>query len=264
MSAVIDLTGKRFGRLSVTSFAHANPPRRQAYWNALCDCGERVVVHGSRLRLGHTKSCGCRVRDAGAERLFVHGEYGSAEYRTWRGMLNRCHNTREPGFANYGGRGIVVCHRWRDSFKNFLADMGRKPSTRHSIDRIDNDGNYEPDNCRWATAKEQSRNQSTNRFLTYGGETMPVAAWAERVGVKASTISRRLALGWTVDRTLTSGTGPTAGRIITFRGQGLTIAEWSRRTGISENALRERLARRWPLDVALTQRPHKGNRYVQS
>lgn len=150
---VIDMTGQRFSRLVVV---RQSPLWRHgcAQWECLCDCGERVTVNGHTLRNGNTRSCGCLMR--------THGESGpdrSPEYATWKGIKRRCSAPRCKDYKDYGGRGIRVCDRWLNSFENFLADMGRKPSPKHSIDRADNDGNYEPGNCRWATPSEQSKNR---------------------------------------------------------------------------------------------------------
>lgn len=120
-----------------------------------------------------------------------HGMTRMAEYRVWVIMRSRCQNPAVPCYPRYGGRGITVCERW-ERFSNFIADMGPRPSNRHSIDRIDNDGPYSPENCRWATTKEQCRNQRRNRLITYMGTTAPLAWWAEQIGIRMGTLSFRL------------------------------------------------------------------------
>jgi hypothetical protein len=119
-------------------------------------------------------------------------------------MHKRCYNPNWKQYADYGGRGIKVCDRWRKSYANFLADIGRRPSPNHSLDRIDHDGDYSPENCRWATAVEQARNRRMARMLTYGGETMCLSAWAERYSLRAQTLGRRLRAGWDAERALTT------------------------------------------------------------
>jgi hypothetical protein len=193
----VDLTGQRFGRLLVERRS-ANRGTSAA-WECACSCGARTTVTTGALRSGHTASCGCYSRERSAERLRsiarTHGENGSPEWLAWAGMRARCGNPKNHAFSRYGGRGIRVCTRWLDSYENFLADMGRKPSAKHSLDRIDNDGNYEPGNCRWATAMEQRHNRRDSRTITHNGETLSLADWARRTGMQLGTLWYRLSRG---------------------------------------------------------------------
>jgi hypothetical protein len=190
---VVDVTGKVFGALTVLRFVGV---RRQAMWLCRCECGKEVTVAGYHLRSGHTTSCGCT-------RNVTHGETGSPEYRTWAEIKQRCYNPKTRYFHLYGGRGIGMCVRWFDSFEEFLSDMGRKPSPKHSVDRINNDGDYEPANCRWATKMEQSHNSRKVRNLTYKGETMCQSAWARRLGISINALRNRLKRGWPPDKVFT-------------------------------------------------------------
>jgi hypothetical protein len=136
----------------------------------------------------------------------VAGRSHSREYQVWRSMRGRCDRSTDRQFRDYGARGIKVCDRWLGptGFVNFIADMGERPSSLHSIDRIDNDGPYSPDNCRWATRSEQQRNTRANRVLTLSGQSLSVAEWAERIGIPQTTISSRLKSGWCAERALTT------------------------------------------------------------
>jgi hypothetical protein len=162
MKARNDLTGQRFGKLIVTGFSHRNKDGKSCYI-CVCDCGGAKVICGGSLVSGLTRSCGC-LRIGGPGSLPKHGMSFTPEYKAWCNMKNRCLNPKLPIYKYYGGRGIKVCDRWMNSFENFLADMGKKPSLELTIDRVDNNGNYEPGNCRWATMKEQSFNKRTTKL----------------------------------------------------------------------------------------------------
>jgi hypothetical protein len=162
MTTLIDLTGRRFGRLFVLSRANS---QRGVYWRCRCDCEKQTTVQGANLCSGATRSCGCLLRETNRALKYRHGHARpgrlTPEYRSWRSLKNRCNNPRGQDYRNYGGRGIGVDARWlgKDGFLNFLHDMGRKPSPGHSIDRINNDLGYFKENCAWRTAKEQYHNR---------------------------------------------------------------------------------------------------------
>lgn len=192
--------GQKFGRVFVVKFSHRNE-RGHIFYLCRCECGTEWTTARHRLLNGSTKSCGCFCRDTSAALKTTHGYAYRAEYRAWNGILNRCRCKGDVNYHRYGGRGIRVCKRWL-KFENFIADMGDRPSAKHSIDRIDNNGNYEPSNCRWATMKEQGRNRSDNVNITYKGETKCVSAWAEERGMVMNTIRLRLQRGWSVERAI--------------------------------------------------------------
>lgn len=197
-----DLTGKKFGNWTVLGPAVVTN-KRHPKWNCLCKCGTRRPVFAQSLRSGASKGCGCTVARMASERSRKHGKSHTSLYKAWAGMKDRCFNPNNLHYAEYGGRGITVCDRWRDSFSNFIADMGdRKPGL--TIERIDNDGNYEPGNCKWATRKEQQRNRRVCNNLTFNGETLCVSEWAERIGLKHETLRGRLSRGWSVEKALTT------------------------------------------------------------
>ena len=202
MGKVIDLTGQVFGRLTVVSFAGIGS-NRSARWECICLCGAVVVINSATLRNGRTQSCGCYHKQLLRERNTSHGLCKTAEYSSWLNMRKRCNKANDPQYADYGGRGITVCEEW-ESFENFYRDMGPKPTPKHSIDRIDNDGPYCKENCRWATQKQQNTNQRSNKRLNFNGESLTISEWADRLGISASTLHSRLRLGWDTNRVLST------------------------------------------------------------
>lgn len=203
-----DLTGQTFNRLTAIRWVSRENGHQQWLWQ--CECGESTFALAIHVKRGHTKSCGCYRRRWGKKYVRTHKAKvsGQPEYETWGGLKQRCYNSKNQGYANYGGRGILICERWLDSFENFLADMGKRPTPKHSIERINNDGHYEPSNCRWATMKEQNRNKRDNKLLTFEGQTMCVSDWAAHLNVPRPRLQSRLYYGWTVERALTQPARP--------------------------------------------------------
>lgn len=190
--------GRRFGKVVILSQSASRNGRRM--WECQCDCGKLTVIRAELLRSGRTKSCGCLRYET---RNATHGMSKLPEYRVWKSMMTRCFNPHTERFKNYGGRGITICAEWK-SFPNFYRDMGRRPSPHHSIDRINNSGDYEPGNCRWATTVQQARNGRCTRIITYAGVSACLTEWAERLGMRMQVLHHRLSRGWTVRRALTT------------------------------------------------------------
>lgn len=193
----INHTGERYGRLVVETFHHQGV-RRESYWLCRCDCGETHIVAWGNLRSGDVKSCGCLHDEVAGAARRRHGMTDSRTYKIWKAMRRRCRNPSNANWTRYGGRGIRVCDRWA-IFENFLTDMGDCPSQDHSIDRVNNDGHYEPGNCRWATRHMQSRNRRDNRLLKVDGQVLTITDCAALFGRATKTIRDRLSRGVSVD-----------------------------------------------------------------
>ena len=198
MSKLIDLKGLRFVHLVVTERAGADK-HGHVMWLCQCDCGNQKVVKGHKLLSGDYKSCGCM------HRKYSHGHSDTRLYHIWRTMKARCVDPNSHKYHAYGGRGITICEEWLNSFEAFY-DWAMSNGYREnlSIDRINNDGSYCPENCRWATAKEQANNTRNNRLLIYNGESHTISEWADITGISAKAIYRRLGRGWNAAKTLTT------------------------------------------------------------
>lgn len=202
MTKMIDITDKRFVKLTVKSFVGivGNNPHNK--WLCQCDCGNEIIVSGANLRSGVTKSCNCLQKESASIANKKHGAsiVETKEYRAWLGLRKRCNNKNSFDYPQYGGRGITVCERW-DSFENFLSDMGRAPEGC-SIDRIDVNKGYSPENCRWADAITQARNKTNNRFLSANGMIKTLAEWAELSGTSRNNIHKRIVRGWSTEQAI--------------------------------------------------------------
>lgn len=184
MPKKIDITGQRYGRLIAV---RREPGRR---WIFACDCGRQKSIAMSDVRSGCTRSCGCLLSQATTARLTKHGMCKTPEYFAWQQMINRCTNPKYQHFHCYGGRGIQICERWM-KFENFFFDMGFRPSPKHSLDRRETNGNYEPGNCRWATKQEQSCNMRKNIFIEHAGKRLTMSQWARELGISPGAFWHR-------------------------------------------------------------------------
>lgn len=201
-----DLVGKRFGMLLIKSFAGYNK-RYRSLWNCTCDCGREVVRIGINLEMvPGLHSCGCWNQKRSALQLTSHGFSKPSQkcraYKSWVSMRRRCNSPGDKDYPRYGGRGIKICDRW-NSFELFMQDMGERPAGT-TLGRIDNDGPYSPENCRWETPVQQINNTSVNVFLTHEGRTQTIAQWAKEIGMRHDTLCRRIfTRNWAVGRALT-------------------------------------------------------------
>ena len=203
MGSFINEVGNTYGRLTVISKDVAGSSG-QIKWKCGCTCGNTVIVRGDSLRGGATLSCKCLNNEIASNSFTKHGMSKTTTYRSFYNMLHRCYRASHKNFDRYGGRGIKVCDRWKNSFVNFVSDMGDKPIGM-TLDRINNDKNYEPDNCQWATQKEQSRNTSRNVILSLHGETKCISDWAKDLKIPIETLSSRInKLKWNDAKALTT------------------------------------------------------------
>jgi len=203
MSVRLDIKpGRQFGRFTILSELEMRNKKRQ--FLCRCDCGTKKTIPLPNLTSGGTRSCGCLLSEKVTTRNLRHGLCGTRIYRIWVHMIGRCYNPKDKRYSYYGGRGIIICEEWRTDVVAFriwaLANGYRADLT---IDRIDNDGNYEPGNCRWTTWKAQQNNRSNNALITHDGETLTVQQWSERIGIRAGTINWRLNNKWPISKVLT-------------------------------------------------------------
>jgi len=206
MGAKVNLAGQKFGRLLVL-YDTGERKNKHVVWHCRCDCGNEVDARGDNLTSGLARSCGCYNRERVAEVQATHGmsRHGGAHpvYWVWHGMLQRCKNPNDKRYKYYGGRGITVCDEWHDAEKFIGWAVLNGWEKGLTLDRIDNNGNYKPDNCRWVTRKVQSRNMRSNHLIAFNGKTQTIAEWAEEIGINGSTLYNRINVsGWPIERAL--------------------------------------------------------------
>ena len=201
----IELAGEKIGRLNVIEGIH-KPGIERLFYRCICECGKEIISGAQALRRGNTRSCGC-LRDQKIKELnFQHGMSHTPMHNRWWSMIQRCTDKNCKAYPAYGGRGITVCERWMD-FNNFLEDVGFPPSENMSLDRIDNNGNYDPGNVKWSTKSEQANNRRSNRMITCDGKTKTVAEWSRISGIPVSAIFDRISRGWEPARAVTQPSG---------------------------------------------------------
>lgn len=243
----IDLTGKCFGRLKVAERVWSEKDARHV-WRCVCVCGNEKLAQTADLVSGKISSCGCLHREILVTRNFKHGLKQHPLYVTWHDMKRRCYEKSNPAYKRYGGRGIVMCDEWKASPKAFIEWAEANGYSKGlSIDRIDNNGNYEPSNCRWTTVDVQSRNKSTNIFITYRGETKVLQDWAEQLNIDHMSLKRRIekhgiegAFNYKIRKPL----------LVECRGKVQTVAAWAKEVGMGPMTLHYRL-KRHPPEVAI-------------
>lgn len=196
-----DISGKVFGEWTAIKYKEGSGTRHPK-WECVCSCGKKRFIDYYALTGGRSSSCGCVNASFIGDIKRTHGKSKTQIYQIWAGIISRCCNPNIPNYCDYGGRGITVCDRWRNSFEKFYSDMGDRPRGM-SIERIDNDSVYSPENCKWATRAEQSRNRRNNRHLTLNGQTRCLSEWSKITGLHPITITSRLNRGWSEERALT-------------------------------------------------------------
>jgi hypothetical protein len=214
----IDLTGQTFGRLFVEGRARLD---RRNYWVCRCECGQTRLNNTTDLTHGKAKSCGCWKLELAIARLTRHGcsspsARAQTAYLVWASAKSRCYNKNNKKYADYGGRGITMCDEWRNNFATFAKDMGPRP-IGYELDRIDNDGNYCPSNCRWANATEQVRNRRCAIVIEWKGQAKRLPDWADELGLSYSMLKRRYQRGWEPDRMFTQPSGDSGHRSMAYR-----------------------------------------------
>ena len=248
------VVGLEIGKLKIIS-APNKRPKKGYFYNCECFCGNTVIMTNEQLTNLKSPSCGC-VRRISKKRKYDLPSQDIPEYNVWIGMKRRCAGT-SGGHSDirYAGRGIKVCERWENSFETFREDMGPRPSSKHSIDRIDNDGNYCPENCRWVLNEQQANNRSSNKFFTKDGETLTIPQWSRKLNLKKGTVQSRIQRGLSFEDAIkpTTKLMTKYEESLSWNGETHSWKEWEILTGIKESEIRKRLSRNWSIERALTQ-----------
>lgn len=251
-----DLTGQTFDRLTVISRVPQTGKTKNARWLCQCSCGNTHEANSTALLSGKTRSCKCLAKELTAKKFTQHAGSKTPEWNTWQGMRQRCYNQKNKKYPLYGGRGVTVCDRWLNSFEAFRSDMDLKPSSAHSLDRIDVNGNYEPLNCRWATPKVQSNNTRETQHVTIDGETKPLQYWIDQFGIAGQTVRNRIRSGapqsdWFKDPY----------RSHTIGSESKPVKEWAIHFGLKPDTVYRRIGLGWPEEKWFLPLVKKGTRY---
>lgn len=246
------LIGQTFNRLTVVGVLHRNA-RYEMLMQCACSCGKNLTVPYPKLKSGNTKSCGCLQPDVArvtGRSQRTHGDSNTPTYETYRSMVDRCYNPKHPGYPYWGGRGITVCPAWLEGYAAFKRDMGIRPKGKTLDRHPNNDGNYEPGNCRWAAPSEQGRNTRATRYLTIQGVSKPLIEWSEEFSICSTTILDRLKRGWATERAVM-----TPARRVTmyeFEGRMLSLSAIARDIGVKSGTLLTRRRSGKPLDTVVS------------
>lgn len=240
MSNYIDLSGQKFGRLTVIErlFERRNHDYRSALWLCRCDCGNEVRTYAGYLKSGNTKSCGCLHKES----VTKHGFRHLPEYNIWRGMIDRCYNEKNQHYSRYGGRGILICDEWKESFEAFYADMGSRPSDEHSIDREDNDKGYSKDNCRWTTQDVQTRNRENNVYYELNGERKLLGDWCRDLNLNIVAVTNRIYRGWSFEEAINIPIRQNQKTLYGYNGEIKSLSDWCRELGLKYTTVWARLS----------------------
>ncbi len=248
-----DITGKKYGRLTVIEIYDKNHGKIK--WKCKCDCGAIVIVTGNNLKNGHTQSCGCYKKEKNIEIHTTHGGRRSRLYRIWTGMKTRCYDKNCRCFPNYGGKGIKVCNEWMgengfETFRRWALDNGYSDGL--SIDRINVEGDYSPDNCRWANTYTQANNTTASRYITINGKTQTVAEWEKETGIKSGTIRYRIdKMHLSPEEAISRPVTACNEKLIDFNGRKVTLTKLQNELNIDRRTLKYRLTHGIPLDKEL-------------
>ncbi len=256
----LDLASKQFGKLTVIERHPENTNQGKSQWICECSCPprNRVVVSSGNLTSGHTKSCGCLITEHCQTVLLsshsTHGLSKTAEYNIWAGMKGRCHDPENKDYPAYGAKGITVCDRWQE-FEAFYEDMGPRPTSRHSIDRRENDKGYYPENCRWATKVEQANNRSSNVYYEVDGERLTLTELARKHGLLPATLKKRLKF-----MSMEKALRPVIRPLFKYNGQEKSLADWVKELGLNYGRTILRLQRGWDFEKAIADqlKPREG------